>query len=104
MVSARTRGYEWPGNVRELRNMVERITHLGEMALALDNPTSRWASDPFTEAARSGLPYRRARAAVLDAFADMYVDDMLNRHGGNVSHAAKAAGIARRYFQRLKEE
>jgi DNA-binding NtrC family response regulator len=41
---------------------------------------------------------------ILEAFTDAYVEDMLARHAGNVSHAAEAAGVARRHFQRLKSE
>ena len=31
-----------------------------------------------------------------------YVDDLLVRHNGNVTHAARASGIAHRYFQLLR--
>ncbi len=93
--------HDWPGNVRELRNHVERLVLLGDAATALG--TARPSrDDPFAAAARSGQPYRKARAEVLDAFASAYVEDMLERHDGNVSAAAKSAGIARRHFQRLK--
>ena len=95
----RLRRHSWPGNVRELRNYVERLVVLGEAEL----PRAR--ADAIGEAgdpATSGLPYRQARALALREFTEAYVDDMLLRHDGNVSAAAEAAGVGRRYFQRLK--
>jgi len=50
------------------------------------------------------LPYRQARAQALESFTAAYVADMLERHDGNVSQAAKTAGIARRHFHRLKRK
>ena len=92
--------YRWPGNVRELRNYMERLVLLGDSAPQLDLSKS---DDPMREAARSGLAYRQARAAALEAFTEAYVEDMLKRHGGNVSKAARHAGVARRHFHRLKK-
>jgi DNA-binding NtrC family response regulator len=105
---ARMREHDWPGNVRELRNYVERHLLLGDLVLgdpAL-GPAAAPAAPPsgIEQLARSGLPYRQARAQALAAFSRMYTDDMLRRHDGNVSRAARAAGVARRHFQRLKAE
>jgi DNA-binding NtrC family response regulator len=35
-------------------------------------------------------------------FERRYVRRVLDRHSGNVTHAAESAGVARRYFQILK--
>ena len=94
------RAHPWPGNVRELRNHVERLTLLGEES---EPPHSPAGADRFTVAATSGLPYRKARAMALETFTEAYVESMLARHGGNVTQAARTAGVARRYFQRLKQ-
>ena len=48
------------------------------------------------------LPLPRARAEVVEDFERRYVERVLERHGGNVSRAAAASGIARRYFQLIK--
>jgi DNA-binding NtrC family response regulator len=112
--------YAWPGNVRELRNAVSRCIALGDLA------ESPWAGGPAavasSEAATGGagaaapgpnptwvdeilaadLPFTRARERVLEVFGGLYVARALERHGGNVSRAAAAAGLARRYFQILK--
>ncbi len=48
------------------------------------------------------LPLPAARAAIVEEFERRYVGRVLERHGGNVSRAAAASGIALRYFQLLK--
>ena len=48
------------------------------------------------------LPLLQARQQVVDAFEARYLEAMLARHGGVVTKAAAAAGIARRHFQRLR--
>lgn len=100
-VLARMAAHGWPGNVRELRNYIERLALLGEGAVQL---TSGGSTNPLEQAASSGLPYRKARAQVLESFTERYVEFMLARHSGNVSAAARASGVARRHFQRLKSK
>jgi hypothetical protein len=39
---------------------------------------------------------------VLEWFEQRYVARVLERHGGNVTHAAHASGIGRRYFQTIR--
>ena len=48
------------------------------------------------------LPLPRARAEVVEEFERRYVEAALDRHDGNVTRAAKASGLALRYFQILK--
>src|SRR6185437_11251044 len=48
------------------------------------------------------LPIVRAREKVVEEFERRYVQRILAQHGGNVTSAAAASGIARRYFQLLK--
>ena len=38
----------------------------------------------------------------LDAFERRYVERILAAHDGNVSHAARASGLALRYFRLVK--
>src|SRR6185436_561448 len=101
--------YAWPGNVRELHNAVARRVALGD-----DAPisTSRPPGDGSATSARGGdliesvlaldLPLTRARERIVDAFERRYVQRVLASHNGNVSAAAAASGIARRYFQILR--
>ena len=98
-VLSRLASHAWPGNVRELRNAVERLAVVGDTALRATRARASAEADP----ALSGLPFRQARDVAMERFTDRYVADMLARHGGNVSAASRAAGIARRYFQMLKK-
>jgi transcriptional regulator of acetoin/glycerol metabolism len=47
------------------------------------------------------LPLAQSREAWLQAFAQGYLADLLQRHGGNISQAAKTAGIDRKTLYRL---
>jgi two-component system, NtrC family, response regulator HydG len=107
----------WPGNVRELRNAVARRIALGELdrsvrrteakaPLAADADSAEEAEKDDVEIADvlgMNLPYPKARRVVLDSFVHRYVARALEASGGNVAHAAAASGIARRYFQLLRD-
>ncbi len=111
---ARWEAHDWPGNVRELRNAVARTLALGETpfdpGLAEDEvpPAVIEAADATSVAevaARvigEGMPLARARQHVIDAFEVQYLEAILARHGGVVTRAAEAAGVARRHFQRRR--
>ncbi len=99
-VRARWERAAWPGNVRELRNAVWRQLALGE--LADHDPSSEPDTDPTNALIESDLPFVVARQRVIDAFERRYVERVLALHGGNVSRAARASGIARRNFQLLR--
>ncbi len=88
----------WPGNVRELRNAVARRLALGELAgfAAIAPDEGDWVA-PILE-----LPLKDARQRLQEEFERRYVRAMLERHGGNVTRAAEGAGVARRYFQKVK--
>jgi DNA-binding NtrC family response regulator len=38
---------------------------------------------------------------VVDAFDARYIKEVLDQHGGNVTRAAEASGVARRHLHRL---
>jgi two-component system response regulator AtoC len=42
-----------------------------------------------------------AKRQVLDAFEGAYLEALLDRHGGNISASARAAGIDRKTIQRM---
>ena len=105
--------HDWPGNVRELRNVVERALSLGDAALHdLSDGTSRMptadddASSSASRRAQSNpdvleLPFKEAKAALVESFERDYLQALLLRHRGNISRAASEAGIDRNYIHRL---
>jgi len=58
--------------------------------------------DPLAGVLAMKLPFARARQEILRRFEGRYVAAVLEEQGGNVSKAAAASGLARRYFQILK--
>ena len=108
--------YGWPGNVRELQNVVERACALadGDVVKRRDLPeyvTGRASVRAATasgtpevdprQAAVQGVPLAEARERWMAVLEATYLRDVLDRHDGNVSAAAKAAGIDRKTFHRL---
>ncbi len=91
----------WPGNVRELRNTIERDIALG-VASGSALPTTPPALPSGIESIIPlHMPLKEARAAWARAFESVYVRAMLEKTGGNVSRAAEAAGVSRRFLQRM---
>jgi DNA-binding NtrC family response regulator len=84
--------HPWPGNVRELRNHIERC-----LALRSVEPPAGSASRPDTAETGALDDLRRAR----DEWERRYLEELLARHGGNVSAAARAAKIDRKYLYKL---
>jgi len=86
---------EWAGNVRELEHAVERA-----VAIKVTGPITPTDLGPLhaaTHCTGSGspaAPFREAR----DAFEREYFTGLLAAVGGNVSEAARLAGIARQNF------
>ncbi len=107
----RWESYDWPGNVRELRNAVARWLAIGDLDAGSapshdEAPGGRAAfpshGDVIGQVVSSDLPLAEARQKVLDDFERRYVEHVLEVHGGNVTRAAAAAGVARRHLQRIK--
>ncbi len=99
--------YAWPGNVRELQNVIERACALadGDTITLRDLPghlrSHPPASGPSAAAPPLSLPLKEAKARWTSELEAAYLAELLKRHGGNVSQAARAAGIDRKTFHRL---
>jgi DNA-binding NtrC family response regulator len=110
--------YAWPGNVRELQNVIERACALadGPRVTKNDLPAHVLAGGGLRAGAQvaalrpageaplpSGqeLPLKEAKEQWMQVLEASYLRQLLDRHGGNISAAAKAAGIDRKTFHRL---
>jgi DNA-binding NtrC family response regulator len=93
------RGQALPGNVRELRRTIE------ETLLRSHAPrTSEPAMPALDQSELVRLPFKEAKEKLLDAFEKRYVEELLDRAGGNVSRAADEAGIDRNHLARLAKK
>jgi DNA-binding NtrC family response regulator len=92
------RSQEWPGNIRELYNTIRRAALFAEGPRLLPShllPPSRAARDDIA------LTFRDARRQAVSSFERRYVEDLLRKHGGNITRAAREANKDRRAFGRL---
>ena len=100
--------YSWPGNVRELQNVVERACALaeGEMITLAELPQHLRApasqvSVPTTAESAAKLTLKEAKERWIGQLEAAYVADLLQREGGNISEAARKAGVDRKTLHRL---
>jgi transcriptional regulator with GAF, ATPase, and Fis domain len=106
--------HDWPGNVRELRNVLDRAIYIatagGEREIRLvdlpvspgsiagNQPSAGNAGYPAFESEKS---YREIRADFEAEFERRYVAWLLDRHGGNISAAAREAKMDRKHLYDL---
>ncbi len=113
------RAYPWPGNVRELEHAMERALVLSQGASihAHDLPSEvggasafeahapphsrREATGALFPAGLTDLPFAEAKKRAMAAFEDAYVAELMRRCDGNVSEAARQAGVDRSNFKRI---
>jgi DNA-binding NtrC family response regulator len=107
--------YGWPGNVRELQNVIERACALADGPVVtvkdlpdhvLQSPARSTVLAPnfLSEGVPptgTDLTLKAAKDQWLQVLEVSYLRDLLARHDGNVSSAAKAADIDRKTFHRL---
>jgi len=98
----RLRRHDWSGNVRELRNVVERASALSRGSdLVLDDSFDQRTTTSGNAAPDLTLPFKEAKAQVVDGFERAYIEALLKRHEGNLSAAARAAEIDRKHLREL---
>ena len=118
--------HDWPGNVRELRNVIERAVFLAEPPTSTaalqrtprghtdhesdSGPGAGRAREPaapgpgerqLTMAIDIDTPYKLAKQQVVNEFERRYITDLLAAHDGNISRAARAAGIDRMSIHKI---
>jgi DNA-binding NtrC family response regulator len=102
----------WRGNVRELQNVIEHVAVLADPGRRLEADDLRLPS--LTEVPVTANPasllstlqeetYHRARDRVIAQFETQYFTWLINRAGGNMSQAARLAGVDRTTLYRLME-
>jgi two-component system response regulator GlrR len=94
--------YDWPGNVRELLNVLQRAVVLaaGEPVQA-EHILFLTGAQQTPDCPPPAAGFRAARARAIETFERQYVSEMLQKHGGNITQAARDAGHDRRGFGRL---
>jgi DNA-binding NtrC family response regulator len=104
----------WQGNVRELQNALEHAVVLLEPGQAIQPEDIPFLGDSRGNAQADGLAvfpaegmieesYHAARDRVIAAFERRYLTWLVNRVGGNMSKAARVAGVDRTTLYRLME-
>jgi DNA-binding NtrC family response regulator len=100
--------YHWPGNVRELRNVLTR-------AVALSPPGADFSEMPIMlrPAAAGGVeemsfnadrPFHETKSELISRFEKSYLSDLLRRAKGNLSQAARIAGVERKHLYKLLDK
>lgn len=103
------RNYGWPGNVRELRNFIERAALLsagGEVDARFLPDEGPQREAPPESASCEGwlkqagvdldLPFKEAKAELVDRFERLYWERQLALHDNNISAAGRATGVHRK--------
>lgn len=108
--------HTWPGNVRELQNIIEHSAVLVEPGEAIDADSIPFMDEdvPGLNGVSSGayglieslmgLSYHEAREELLAEFERSYLSELVNRADGNMSEAARIAGVDRTTLYRLIEK
>jgi DNA-binding NtrC family response regulator len=109
---AALRAYAWPGNVRELQNVVEHTMVLSAPGARIPPEDIPFHTGPSPDNGHGGArlafdpdeEYHTARERVLSEFEKSYLTSIVTRAGGNMSRAARIAGIDRTTLYRLIEK
>ena len=102
----------WRGNVRELQNVIEHVTVVAEAGRAIepeDIPLyeEQVAADDGLATVPSGLygeSFHAAKEQLVTHFEREYLNRLSTRAAGNMSRAARLAGVDRTTLYRLMEK
>ena len=90
--------WRWPGNVRELGHLMERAALLAEQDLVSDSALA------FGPGPAGGNASAALEDMTIEQAEAHLVRRALERHGGNLQHAADALGITRQTLYRRLEK
>src|SRR5438477_7452171 len=103
----------WRGNVRELQNVIEHVAVVVEPGADIRPEDLHLTGDPTPEVTGANPAslistlleesYHAARDRVIAQFERQYLTRLVNRASGNMSKAARIAGVDRTTLYRLME-
>ena len=96
--------YEWPGNIRALRHAIERAVILSTEELFEVDDFSIGVISPSATTPISSQTQDPDADLNLDKLEKKAIKQALNRHGYNISHAAKNLGLTRAALYRRMEK
>ena len=89
--------YDWPGNVRELKHCIESLVVMADsLVIQYEDLPERFRGGLRESVPDTGI-YRELKDDIVRAFDKRYFKRLLRECGGNVSEAARRAGLARSY-------
>jgi DNA-binding NtrC family response regulator len=91
--------YHWPGNVRELENVIERTVVLTakDRISDVEVPISG-TNGHFLEISGNDMSFRSSKKKVIESFEIYYLTEAMKHNKGNISAAAKKAGLDYKNF------
>ncbi|HJR75732.1 MAG TPA: sigma 54-interacting transcriptional regulator, partial [Nitrospiraceae bacterium] len=94
--------YGWPGNVRELQNVVERAAALadGPLITAQHLPERLHVRDAAAQE-QASASFKQAKQHVVKSFERGFLLELLKRHRGHITQAAREAGVDRKTIERM---
>lgn len=104
--------HNWPGNVRELYNAIQRAvlcsagSEIVPSHLDLGGFGQPWGADPEQSLVNDSNAenFRSGKLRAIEQFERDYVQRLLEKHDGNITHAAAEAKKDRRAFGRLAKK
>ncbi|HWA35098.1 MAG TPA: sigma-54 dependent transcriptional regulator [Cyclobacteriaceae bacterium] len=95
-VMTRMKKYYWPGNIRELQHAIERAVILNE---------DKVIRNAELVVGNNSLSHKNELTDLtMEEMEKQFILQTLDRHGGNVSHAARALGMTRTaLYRRMKK-
>ncbi|MBI5636813.1 MAG: sigma-54-dependent Fis family transcriptional regulator [Nitrospinae bacterium] len=92
--------YDWPGNVRELENIIERAVVLAakDRLDKIEIPGMPGNNGKALHITGQEAGFQSAKKKVIESFETHYLSHVLKKHRGNISAAAKEAGLDYKNF------
>jgi transcriptional regulator with GAF, ATPase, and Fis domain len=107
----RLKKHPWPGNVRELRNFIDRAAALAGADQSVETRYLQLREPPARDVpasdgdwmARLGIdpdmPFKEAKELLIERFERGYWTRLLQQSNGNISQAARIAGLHRKSLE-----